>query len=121
MRQVLVLRIHADGRLVLSELAGRERSFEGEVVAFLLNHLQRLYVVYLLVAVLVEANVDLLQAYSIVQALLVDDVLDSVLPTSLATGSGEVPLTANHVDGIPTLGNGFLPLSNVLSQLVVVL
>ena len=85
------------------------------------SHIQLLHVVNFLVTILVEANVNLLQADSIVETLLVDDILDVVGLASLATCCGEVPLAADDVDGIPTLSNGLLPQSDVLSQTVVVL
>ena len=77
-RQVLVLRVHADGALVLSELAGRELCLEGVVVTLVTGHVERLYIEDLLVAVLIEANIDLLQTNGIIETLLVDDILDVV-------------------------------------------
>ena len=53
---------------------------------------------YALLAVLVGKDIYLLQANGIVETLLVDDVLDMVLLTSLATSCWEGPLTANDID-----------------------
>ena len=92
MRQVLVLRIHTDGALVLTKMTGSQLSLEGVVVALVTCYLQRLYREYLLLAVLVEQNVNLLQTYCIIETLLVDNELQRVLLTSFGTGRGEVPL-----------------------------
>ena len=97
MRQVLVLRIHADGALVLAELVGCQGSLEGIVVTVVTSHLQRFNTEDLFVALLVETNVDFLQSDGIVESLFVDDILDVVLLTSLATCCGEVPLDRKSV------------------------
>ena len=73
-----------------------------------------------LLAVLVGIDIDLLQSDGIVKTLLVDDVLQVILLASLSTNSGEVPVGADHADGIPALGHSLLPLGNVLGQFVVV-
>ena len=78
MRQVLVLRIHADGALVLAELVGSQGSLEGVVVTVVTGHLQRFNTEDLFVALLVETNVDFLQSDGIVESLFVDDILDVV-------------------------------------------
>ena len=118
---MLVLWIHTDGRLVLTELTGSQISLEGIVVTIVTRHLQWLYIEHFLLAVLIDADVHLLQSDSIVETLLVDDVLNVVRTTCLATRCREIPLAADYVDGIPTLGNGFLPLSDILGQTIVVL
>ena len=74
-----------------------------------------------LLAVLVGIDIDLLQTDSIFETLLVDNVLQVILLACLSTSCREVPATTDHADGIPTLGHYFLPLGNILSQLVVVL
>ena len=117
---MLVLRIHTDGRLVLTELTGSQISLEGIVVTIVTCHLQWLYIEHFLFTVLIDADVHLLQSDSIVETLLVDDVLNVVRTTCLATRCREIPLAADYVDGIPTLGNGFLPLSDILGQTIVV-
>ena len=113
---MLVLRIHTDGRLVLTELTGCQISLEGIVVTIVTCHLQWLYIEHFLLTVLIDADVHLLQSDSIVETLLVDDVLNVVSTTCLATRCREIPLAADYVDGIPTLGNGFLPLSDILES-----
>jgi hypothetical protein len=75
---MLVLRIHTDGRLVLTKLVGLQYCLEGVVVTLVTNHIQRLYGEYLLIAVLVEAYVNLLQTNGIVKALFVDNILDVI-------------------------------------------
>ena len=56
MRQVLVLRIHADCRLVLAELGRSQRSLEGVVVALSASHLQWFNAKYALLAILVDED-----------------------------------------------------------------
>ena len=52
--------------------------------------------------------------------MLVDNVTDSVCLTCLSTCCRNVPRCRHYIDSIPTLSNSFLPLCNILSQLVVV-
>ena len=84
---MLVLGIHADGTLVLTSLLGSQNSLEGVVVAFMTRHLQRLDVEHVLLAVLVDIDVDLLQSDGIIKALLVDDITQIVLLACLETNS----------------------------------
>ena len=116
-----MLRIHTDGTLVLSELCWRQCSLEGKVVTITASHLQRFYREDFLLALFIEADVDLLETDGIVETLLVDDILYIVLLSGLSTRRGEVPFSTYHVDSIPTLNNCFLPLGDLLGQTVVIL
>ena len=84
-------------------------------------HLKRLYREYLLLSILINIYINLLQSDGIVKALLIDNILKSILSTSLSTCYWEVPLCRYYVNGIPTLCNSLFPLCDFLSQLVVVL
>ena len=79
MRQVLILRIHTNGRLVATSLLRSQCSLEGVVVAFVTNHFQRFNRENALLAVLVDEDVDLLKCYCIVETLLVDNILQRIL------------------------------------------
>ena len=118
--QLRILGVHADGTLVDASLLGSQGSLEGVVVTLVIDHLQRLDREDMLLAVLVGVDVYFLQADGIVKTLLVDDVLDGVLLACLGTACGQIPLAADDIDSIPALGDNFLPLSNLLCQLVVV-
>ena len=119
--QVLVLRIHADGTPVESGLLGSQLRLEGVVVALTARHLQRFDVVDALLTVLVGVDVHLLQGDDVVESLFVDDIFQMILLSGLTTHDGEIPSGADNADAVPTLGHNFLPLGNILSQLVVVL
>ena len=121
MRQVLVLRIHTDSRLVHAEALGIQRCLEGVVITFLASHLQRFYIIDTLFTVLVYIDVDFLQPDSIVQSLLVDDIFQMVLLIGHTTRYGEVPLTVNHTDAIPALGHSLLPQGYLLGQTIAIL
>ena len=116
-----MLRIHTDSALKLSGLLWSQCSLKDIVVTLVAHHLQWLDREDTLLALLINMYVHLLECYSILQSLLVNHVADGVLLCSLDTGSRIIPLGANHVDGIPALSHGLLPLSQILGQLVVVL
>ena len=88
MRQVLVLRIHADGTLVLACLLGRMLGLEGVEVALLLNHLQRLDREHVLIAFLVDGNIHLLKSDGIVKTLFVDDITEDIVLASKMQARG---------------------------------
>ena len=89
------------------------------VVALVSHNLKLALREDVLLAVSVGLDRHELKAYSIVQALLVDDVAQSVLLASLGAVEHSVVL-AYHADRVPTLGNGLLPSSKLLGEAVVV-
>ena len=93
MRQILILRIHTDGTLVLTKLMWSELSLENEVVAIATSKLEWLNREHTLLAILVDEDVNLLKSNSIVETLLVDNILDSVLAASLGTCCRECPIS----------------------------
>ena len=121
MRQVLILRIHADCALVNTSLFWIQLGNEGEVVTLTLNHLKRLDREDMILAIGIGNHINLLQSYSIVKTLFVDDIFYFVLLTAYLTCCRQVPLAADDIDAIPAFCDIFLPEGNLLSQLEVVL
>ena len=80
-RQVLVRGIHTDSTLVLASLFGRMNHLEGIVITFVANHLQWLNREYMILAILIGIDIDLLQGYGIVKTLFVDDIAQRVVLT----------------------------------------
>lgn len=89
MRQVLVLRIHADSTLILTKALWSEVSLEDVVVSILTGHLQWLDVIDTLMTFFVDIDIHLLQSYCIIETLLVDNIFDMILGSCLQTCCGK--------------------------------
>ena len=86
MRQILVLRVHADSRTILTSLLRLELSLEGVVVTFARDELQRLNAINALLTLLVCEDIHFLESDSIVKTLFVDDIAQTILLSSLQSG-----------------------------------
>ena len=83
------------------------------------NHLEWINSINLLAILWLLLQYNKLQTYCIVQALLIDNILNLDLLTSLSSHQHAVVLRYN-VDTIPTLCNALLPECNLLSKCIVV-
>ena len=120
MWQVVVLRIHSHAGLEGSCSCCLDVGLEGVEVSFLAGHLERVFVVYVLFTVLVGADYDNFQAYSVVESLFVDDVFHVVSLACHHSCCRYGSIFRHYVDGVPALGYCFLPLCYFLGELVVV-
>ena len=120
-RQVVVLRIHTHARAESSSMVGLYRYLEGVVIALVGHHLKWTYAVHLMtLGYQLRIERYQLESYSIYQALLVYHITHLVDLACFAACIEQFGVLRHHVDGIPALGHGFLPLSYLLSQTVVI-
>ena len=120
MWEVSILWIHTNCTLQVASYVWSNLTLEDIVVAFLTYNLKRTNVEHTLLAILICTDAYKFKTYSIRQALLVDNVTDSVCFTCLSSCYRNVPRSRLYINSIPTLSNSFLPLCNFLSQLVIV-
>lgn len=121
MGQLSILGIHTNTSTEGTSNIGFNIYLEDIVIALVANYLERMNAINLATIrskLVVERNK--LQTNSIHKTLLVDDISQLVAYSGLAAIIKESCLLRHNVDTIPTLGNGFLPLSQVLSQTIVV-
>ena len=91
------------------------------IVALVASHLELLHAIDATVAGIgIRLQRNEFQSNSVIQSLLIDGVTDDVLLSSLTTVLEIRAVFADYIDIIPTLCNGFLPLSNLLGQTVVI-
>ena len=85
MRQLVVLRIHTNSCLERTCIYWLYLSLKGKVVTLMTLHLEWINSINLLAILYLIFQNYKLKTYSVVQALLVDDILNLVLLTSLNT------------------------------------
>ena len=99
MWQVLILREHTNAATVRTSCIWFNISLEGIEVALMTNHIKRIYVMYLTVTTITYVRqYNKLQAYSIVQTLLVDNVTQLVCNTCLSSIVEDRILLGNNLD-----------------------
>ena len=102
-------------------MIGLISQFEVVVVTLVTNHLELVDAVNLTVGTIgPRPQCNELQADSIVEALLIDDILQRVVHTCLATLYKHLHILVDDTNAIPTLGNSFLPKGNFLCQAIIV-